>query len=125
MGEPSNNYRKVHEVVLQAQAAAVKRMVGGMLNATQLDRVARGIIEKAGHGTEFVHRLGHGIGVSVHEPPFLYQPDDTTIRNGMTFTIEPSILLKGSWSNRVEDVVLVTEKGGEYLTQYSRELTVL
>jgi Xaa-Pro dipeptidase len=90
-----------------------------------LDRVARDIIENQGYGECFVHRLGHGIGVTVHEPPFLYIPDETVLRSGMTFTVEPSILLPGSWSARVEDVVMVTDNGGIPFSHYSKELTVI
>jgi len=72
-----------------------------------------------------VHRLGHGIGLTVHEPPFLYLPDDTVLQGGMTFTVEPSILLRGEWSARVEDVVLVTEEGGVPFTNYSRDIAIV
>jgi len=125
VGKPTLEYQKVHETVSKSQAAAVKKMIDGTINAMQLDAIARKVIADTGHGEEFVHRLGHGIGVSVHEPPYLYTPDDTVLRKGMTFTVEPSILLKGSWSCRVEDVVLVTSTGGEYLTQYDRGLTII
>jgi Xaa-Pro aminopeptidase len=125
VGEPPSEYKRVHETVNKAQSDAVKKMVDGSLNAMQLDRIARKVIEDSGHGDDFGHRLGHGIGVSVHEPPYLYQPDETILRSGMMFTIEPSILLKQSWSCRVEDVVMVTSLGGEYLTKYPRELTII
>jgi len=61
----------------------------------------------------------------VHEPPFLYIPDETVLRSGMTFTVEPSILLPGSWSARVEDVVMVTDKGGFPFSNYHKELTTI
>lgn len=125
VGEPPPEYLKVHETVNKAQDNAVKKMIDSSINAMQLDRIARKVIEDSGHGDEFVHRLGHGIGVSVHEPPYLYQPDETILRSGMMFTIEPSILLKQSWSYRVEDVVMVTPLGGEYLTKYPRELMII
>ncbi len=99
-------------------------MVDGTITAEGLDRVARGLIEEAGYGECFVHRLGHGIGVTVHEPPFLYIPDDTVLRTGMTFTVEPSILLPSSWSARVEDVVMVVEEGVPF-GNYHKELTTI
>jgi Xaa-Pro aminopeptidase len=125
IGDPSEEFLKIHDLVMEAQSAAIEKMVDGTITATGLDRVARGIIEDAGYGECFVHRLGHGIGVTVHEPPFLYIPDETVLRSGMTFTVEPSILLPGSWSARVEDVVMVTEKGGVPFSHYSKELTVI
>jgi Xaa-Pro aminopeptidase len=125
VGDPPEEFNKIHDLVMEAQSAAIKKMVDGAITATDLDRVARGIMEDAGYGECFVHRLGHGIGVTVHEPPFLYIPDETVLRSGMTFTVEPSILLPGSWSARVEDVVMVTDNGGIPFSHYSKELTVI
>ena len=125
VGDPPEEFVKIHDLVMEAQAAAIEKMVDGTITATGLDRVARGIIEEAGYGECFGHRLGHGIGVTVHEPPFLYIPDETVLRSGMTFTVEPSILLPGSWSARVEDVVMVTDKGGVPFSHYSKELTMI
>lgn len=125
VGKPPEKVRRIHDLVMDAQEAAIERMVDGEITAQQLDRVARDIIEQAGYGPNFVHRLGHGIGVTVHEPPFLYRPDDTLLRKRMTFTVEPSILLFGEWSARVEDVVMVTEKGGEPFSKYHKELTII
>lgn len=125
VGEPSSKVRNIHELVITAQTAAIEQMKPGSLTCEQLDRVARGIIERGGYGENFVNRLGHGIGITVHEPPFLYIPDDTVIQEGMTFTVEPSILLFGEWSARVEDVVMVTKDGGEPFSKYHKELTII
>ena len=125
VGKPPAVFRKAHDLVIEAQAAAIEKMVSGTITATQLDRVARNIIEKAGYGEGFVHRLGHGIGVTVHEPPFLYQPDETVLVSGMTFTVEPSIHLPEGYWCRVEDVVMVTEKGGVPFSNFHKELTVI
>jgi len=125
VGNPPEKVKRIHALVIEAQAAAIERMVDGEMTAQQLDVVARDIIEQAGYGSNFVHRLGHGIGVTVHEPPFLYRPDDTLLRKCMTFTVEPSILLFGEWSARVEDVVMVTEKGGVPFSKYHKELTII
>ncbi len=125
VGDPPAKVKEIHDTVMAAQAAAIEKMVDGMITAEGLDRVARGLIEEAGYGECFVHRLGHGIGVTVHEPPFLYIPDDTVLRTGMTFTVEPSILLPSSWSARVEDVVMVTEEGGVPFSNYHKELTAI
>ncbi len=73
----------------------------------------------------FRHRLGHGIGMDVHKPPFLTSHDKTILQNGMTFTDEPSIILDDKWMVRVEDVFVVRENGGEALSDFSRELMVV
>ncbi|MBL7079074.1 M24 family metallopeptidase [Candidatus Bathyarchaeota archaeon] len=125
VGDPPAKVREIHDTVMAAQAAAIERMVDGTITAKGLDRVARGIIEDKGYGECFGHRLGHGIGVTVHEPPFLYIPDETVLRKGMTFTMEPSILLPDSWAARVEDVVMVTEEGGVPFSNYHKELTTI
>ena len=125
VGDPPAKVREIHDKVMEAQAAGIENMITDTITAQELDRVARGIIEKAGYGPNFVHRLGHGIGVTVHEPPFLYTPDDTVLKTGMCFTVEPSILLPNSWSARVEDVVMVTEKGGVPFSNYHKEMTII
>jgi len=123
--DPPAKVREIHDLVMTAQASAIEQMKAGELTCEQLDRVARGIIERGGYGENFVHRLGHGIGITVHEPPYLYIPDDTVLQEGMTFTVEPSILLFGEWSARVEDVVMVTKEGGVPFSNYHKELTVI
>ncbi len=125
VGEPPAEVRKIHDLVMTAQASAIRAMVSGTITATQLDRVARVVIENAGYGQCFTHRLGHGIGVTVHEPPFLYPPDETTLISNMILTVEPSIRLPNSYACRVEDAVMVTEKGGLPLTNFHKELTVI
>jgi Xaa-Pro aminopeptidase len=125
VGDPPAKVREIHDIVMTAQTTAIEKMRAGELTCEQLDSVARGIIQRAGYGKNFVHRLGHGIGVTVHEPPYLYIPDNTMLQEGMTFTIEPSILLFEEWSARVEDVVLVTKKGGVPFTVYHKELTTI
>ena len=125
VGDPPTKVKEIHDTVMAAQAAAMERMVGDTITAQELDRVARGLIEDKGYGECFGHRLGHGIGVTVHEPPFLYIPDDTMLRTGMTFTVEPSIRLPDSWAVRVEDVVMVSEEGGVPFSNYHKELITI
>ena len=125
VGEPPAKVREIQDLVMTAQASAIEQMKVGELTCEQLDSVARGIIERGGYGDNFVHRLGHGIGITVHEPPYLYLPDDTMLQEGMTFTVEPSVLLFGEWSARVEDVVMVTKTGGVPFSNYHKELTVI
>jgi Xaa-Pro dipeptidase len=124
-GKPPADVMKIHATVMESQARGIEKMVDGTITSQELDKEARSIIEKAGYGEYFTHRLGHGIGVTVHEPPFLYIPDETVLKAGMTFTVEPSILLPQSWSARVEDVVLVTAKGGEPFTKFHKDLTII
>lgn len=125
IGEPSEKRRKIHDLVMRAQGAAIERMADGQITAEELDEVARSIIREAGHGPAFIHRLGHSIGKDVHEPPFLLKGDQTALREGMFFTIEPSIVTDDGAFIRVEDVVMVGETGGVNLNRTSHELHVL
>jgi Xaa-Pro aminopeptidase len=125
VGEPPAKVREIHDLVMTAQTTSIESMKAGELTCEQLDSVARGIIERGGYADNFVHRLGHGIGLTVHEPPYLYIPDDTMLAEGMTFTVEPSILLFGEWSARVEDVVLVTKTGGVTFSNFHKDLTTI
>ena len=125
VGEPPAEYRQIHDIVLQAQAVGMTAMKAGQITCAEADKVARQVIEDAGYGPAFTHRLGHAIGIKVHEPPFLDGLDPTVLQAGMTFTVEPSIRVPGQLANRVEDVVLVTEEGGEYLNHCARDLFVV
>lgn len=125
IGDPPQEYIRTHELVMQAQRAGAEAMKSGRVTAAQVDRAARSVIEDAGYGKGFRHRLGHGIGMDVHEPPFLTFFDETVLQNGMTFTDEPSIILDDRWMVRVEDVFVVRDNGGEALSNYSRELMVV
>jgi Xaa-Pro aminopeptidase len=125
IGEPGPERRAVHDLVMHAQTAAIAEMKDGQISAAQLDRVARSIIETAGRGPQFIHRLGHAIGKDVHEPPFLLEGDDTVLLNGMCFTIEPSVFMEDGGFVRVEDVVLVTPDGGESFNTTGHDLLVL
>jgi Xaa-Pro aminopeptidase len=100
-------------------------MRDGALTCAGADRIARGMIEDAGYGAGFTHRLGHSIGRDVHEWPSLMAGEETSLRAGMTFTVEPSVLLPGKAFVRIEDVVLVTPAGGESLMRAPRELLVV
>lgn len=125
LGEPPAEYRRVHELVLLAQAEAMHVMQAGQVTAAEVNAIARRVIEEAGYGEAFTHRLGHGIGVTVHEPPYLDVMDETLLRAGMTFTVEPSVVVPGRFGSRVEDVVLVTEHGGQSLNRAARDLVVI
>ena len=124
-GEPDADDRGVFELVMASQAAGIAALRAGAATAAQADAAAREVIVAAGFGEAFRHRLGHAIGLDVHEPPFLTAGDDTLLREGMLFTVEPSITRFDSSSARVEDVVLVRPAGGEPLTTGFRELLVV
>nr|PZN56027.1 MAG: hypothetical protein DIU68_07110 [Chloroflexota bacterium] len=124
-GEPQGDQQRVYDLVMAAQAAGVAALKAGEATTEQVDAVARQVIEEAGYGSAFRHRLGHGIGRDVHEPPFLTRGDQTPLREGMLFTIEPSILQFGGFSARVEDVVVARPGGGEKLTNGFQQLIVI
>lgn len=124
-GEPSAKYVRMHELVLSAQRAAMEVMQAGQITGAATNATARKVMEEGGYGPEFSHRLGHGIGVTVHERPWLDVVEDTVLQAGMTFTVEPSIRIANGYHNRVEDVVLVTESGGESLYATDRQLYIV
>jgi Xaa-Pro aminopeptidase len=113
-GEPPAEYDQTTRVLLEAQEAGRDAARPGAL-AREVNAACRGPIEAAGLGDGFRHRMGHGIGLDVHERPFLSVEDDTPLEAGMTFTDEPSILLDGRFGVRVEDVIVVTPGGGRLL----------
>ena len=111
-GEPTEEMRQAHYLVAEAQRRGIEALRGGRVTAAEVDAAARDFLVEAGRGPEFIHRLGHGIGVDVHEHPFLCSTDHTVLRDGMTFTVEPSLWVNREYFVRVEDVVVVTPDGG-------------
>lgn len=103
---PSPEYREVFNTLLAAQTAAYEAGRPGM-ECQELDRIARRIIEEAGYGSYFTHRLGHGMGMDGHEPPYLVEGNRRPLEPGMVFTIEPGIYLPGRWGVRIEDDFVV------------------
>jgi len=118
-GEPPAAYESVHETVRAAQRAAVDAIEPGV-PAEAIDRAAREVIEDAGHGDRFVHRTGHGVGLDVHEAPYVVEGNDTELEPGMVFSVEPGIYLDGEFGVRIEDLVVVTEDGCERLNDSPR-----
>lgn len=123
-GEPNAEYRQVYDLVMQSQAAGIKALYAGN-TCEAADAAARAVIAEGGYGPAFRHRLGHAIGLDVHESPFLTAGDQTELQPGMCFTIEPSIFMPHKLGARVEDVVVVRADGGEPLTQGYRTLHVV
>ncbi len=123
LGEPDPKLVEIYGVVKGAQENAFLA-VGEGIKAGELDRVARETIENAGYGEYFIHRTGHGIGLDVHEEPYIAPGNSTILRGGMTFTIEPGIYIPGLGGVRIEDDVVV-DRRGRMLTEASRELIQL
>jgi len=122
VGEPlDQEVRRVHEVVRRAQQAAFEAVRPGV-SCQEIDRVARGVISEAGYGEWFIHRTGHGIGVTTHEPPYLVEGEEQPLVPGMCFSIEPGVYLPGRFGVRIEDIVTVTATAGRRLNNTGREL---
>jgi Xaa-Pro aminopeptidase len=122
MGRVSERLRTIYKIVLEAQQAAIEFLRPGV-TTMQVDRIARGLIEKAGFGKRFGHGLGHGIGLEIHELPALRKKgQDEELRPGMVVTVEPGIYLPGEGGVRIEDDVLITHSGCELLTSLPRSL---
>lgn len=115
---------RVYETVREAQEAAVLASKPGMTCA-ELDLTARNIIQQAGYGDYFTHRLGHGLGISVHEYPSVNETNQLVLKEGMVFTIEPGIYIPNQVGVRIEDSVAITKTGVEVLTKYPKNLIVL
>lgn len=121
VGEVSEEQRRIFRVAREAQAAAIEAIRPGVV-ASAVDRAAREVIEAAGLGSYFPHLTGHGVGVSIHEPPILDRGVDMVLEPGMVLTVEPGIYLPGVGAARVEDMVVVTGTGCELLTSARRDL---
>jgi Xaa-Pro aminopeptidase len=124
VGEPADEVRTVHEIVRQAQQAAFEAVRPGV-SCQEIDRVARRVITEAGYGEFFIHRTGHGIGVTTHEPPYMVEGEEQPLVPGMCFSIEPGIYLPGRFGVRIEDIVTVTEDGGRRLNNTDHGLGVV
>jgi Xaa-Pro aminopeptidase len=123
VGEPAAEVRAVYDLVLAAQEAGRVALRPGV-PASEVNRACRQPIEEGGHGSDFKHRMGHGIGLDVHERPFLSEEEETPLEFGMTFTDEPSILVDGRFGVRIEDVVVCEPDGGRKLNRFPPDLIV-
>ena len=124
VGEPPAGYDEAFAVLHEAQKAATQHVRPG-ITTESVDAVARRIIDDAGYGELFIHRLGHGIGLDVHERPYLVEGDTTILETGMAFSIEPGIYNPGRWGMRIEDIVTVTAHGVESLNTSNRNYRVV
>ncbi|GAB3696973.1 M24 family metallopeptidase [Saccharopolyspora tripterygii] len=125
VGEPAQaDVRETYAVLQAAQRAAVDAVRPGA-TAESIDAAAREPIAAAGFGENFVHRTGHGIGLDVHEEPYIVGGNELVLEPGMAFSIEPGIYQQGHWGARIEDIVIVTEDGVESVNNQPHELVVL
>lgn len=115
---------RIYETVLAANEAAIASIRPGVTCA-EVDKAARDVIEKAGYGEYFIHRLGHGLGIDVHEFPSVHGQNDYPLSEGNVFTVEPGIYIPGVGGVRIEDDCLVTANGVEVLTSFPKRLTYL
>ena len=115
IGDTSDEIHTAYRLVRNAHDAAIDAIRPGV-TCEFIDAVARNVIEGGGLGDYFVHRLGHGIGLDVHEPPYLVKGNRTVLRPGMCLTVEPGVYIAGQFGIRIEDVVAVTQDGCEVLS---------
>jgi Xaa-Pro dipeptidase len=123
-GEPDARLRELHELVSSAQRAGIAAVRAGATVA-EVDRAARRVIEEAGHGAEFPHGLGHGVGLEIHEDPRLRWDGTDDVPQGAVVTIEPGVYIPGLGGVRIEDMVEVTAEGRRAIPRSTKELVVL
>jgi len=124
VGNPGPKVKRMYRAVLEAQLTAIDTVRPGVGTA-RVDRAARNVLKGYGLDGAFVHSTGHGLGLEIHEPPRIGKRDKTRLAVGMTITIEPGVYLEGFGGIRIEDTVVVTEKGCEILTPTPKELHVI
>jgi Xaa-Pro aminopeptidase len=124
IGEPNPEVVQQYSALQEAQRAAVDAVRPGV-TAEQVDAAARNVLVEAGLGEYFVHRTGHGIGLSVHEEPYIVAGNDLPLAAGMAFSVEPGIYFPGRWGARIEDIVIVTEHGAVAVNNRPHELIVV
>jgi len=124
VGEIDEELESIYSVVQEANAAG-REVIKPGIQAQEVDRAARAVIDRAGYAEYFIHRTGHGLGLEIHESPYIVQGNEEVLQPGMTFTVEPGIYLPGKGGVRIEDDVVVTETSCESLTNLPRDLVRL
>lgn len=124
VGSPSEEMKKVYDIVLDAQNAALDAAKAGILGC-ELDKIARDIIEREGYESCFGHSLGHGVGLEIHEKPNASPNYKLPLNKGAVVTVEPGIYIEGKFGVRIEDFVILTENGCENLTKSAKSLITL
>lgn len=122
--EPGPEIAEAYAALQAAQAASVAAVRPGV-TAASVDAAARDVLREHGLADRFIHRTGHGIGLSVHEEPYIVAGNEIELRPGMAFSVEPGVYLDGQWGARIEDIVIVTDDGCESLNNRPHELLVL
>jgi Xaa-Pro dipeptidase len=120
-GDATHEMKEVYRVVYDAQQAAIEKARPGV-PCQDVDRAARRVITKAGYGPYFLHRTGHGLGMDIHEPPYLVEGNEQVLEPGHVITIEPGIYLQGRFGVRIEEDILITENGAELLSDRQPDL---
>lgn len=124
IGEPSDEARRIYELVLRANEAG-RAQARPRATGAEIDAATRGVIEAGGYGDYFIHRTGHGFGIETHELPNIVAGSDEPLEPGTTFTIEPGIYVPGLAGVRIEDDVVITADGVRVLTSFPRELQII
>jgi len=124
IGEAPDGYREIHDIVERAVQAAMAAARPGV-RAHVVDDAARGVITDAGYGEYFVHRTGHGMGVEIHETPYITASSQTVLDDGMVFSIEPGIYLPGRFGLRLEDIVILRADGPEIFSELPRDAHII
>jgi len=124
VGEVDEEYKKIHKIVQDSNAAGRTAAKPG-IPCADIDKAARDVIEKSGYGKYFTHRTGHGIGMEGHEEPYIRGDNMQILEPGMAFTVEPGIYLPGRNGVRIEDNVVITEDGADVLSDMPREIRVV
>lgn len=123
VGRPPEGYGQIHTIVEKAVQAALRAARPGV-TAREVDAAARQAIADAGYGEYFVHRTGHGLGIDIHEPPYITATSETVLEEGVVFSIEPGIYLPGRFGIRLEEIVVLRADGPEILSSLPRDLHV-
>jgi Xaa-Pro aminopeptidase len=123
VGKVPSKKRKIYNLISRAYHEAISKVSPGV-SAGIIDKAARRIIEEKGYGKYFIHRTGHGIGIDVHEAPYIHEKNNIKLEVGMTFSIEPGIYFPDRFGVRLEDVVVVTDSGCKPLTKYPTEMII-
>jgi Xaa-Pro aminopeptidase len=123
LGKPSEEFLKVYRAVYEANQRGREAVRPGV-PCQEVDAVTRGVLEKRGYGEYFIHRTGHGLGLEVHEPPWIMAGNAAPLAEGMVFSVEPGVYIPGKFGVRIEDIVVVTPSGARTLTGFDRELIV-
>ncbi len=123
-GHAPEGYQELDAIVERAVQATVAAARPGVI-AKDVDAAARNGITEAGYGAFFVHRTGHGLGIDIHEPPYITATSEVVLDEGMVFSIEPGIYLQGKFGVRLEEIVILRNDGPEILSELTRNLNII